>query len=302
MCKPKVSVIMPVYNNPAHLREAAESVLGQDIESLELIMINDGSDDESVDIMRTLMESDERVVVCDQKERRGRSTSQNVGIEHARGEFLFFMNSMDVLHGGALRRAYEKCRARHLDLVFFDGEADGGECDEYHHTAPYDEITIYRGLNLLSDMFSQGVYRPAPWLMLISSALVGQTGIRFYPGIVHADELFTILIYINADRAGCLKASLITHRKIPGFTMDRVSSLYDAQCYITVVDELKAHSGRLPYLRPIVNKYASLCIGRLFSQARGLSLADKFRLRGCCASRGYLRYVPLSSRLLFWMP
>lgn len=293
---------MPVYNNPAHLKEAAESVLGQDIESLELIMVNDGSDDESVDIMRALRERDSRVVVCDQEQRRGRSTSQNVGIEHARGDYLFFMNSMDVLHSGALRRAYEKCRARQLDLVFFDGEAAGRECDEYHHTAPYDEITIYRGLNLLSDMLSLGVYRPAPWLMLISSALVGQTGIRFYPGIVHADELFTVLIFINADRAGCLKDSLITHRVIPGFTMDKVSSIYDAECYITVIDELMAHAGRLPYLRPIVNRYASYCLASLFVQGRSLSLCDKFRLRRNCASKGYLRYVPLLSRIKFWLP
>ncbi len=93
---PRVSVIMPVYNGEKYLRQAVESVLRQTFTDFELIIINDGSTDNSSHSIRSF--TDPRVVVIENKQNVGLSTVRNRGLEIARGEFIAFLDCDDIAY------------------------------------------------------------------------------------------------------------------------------------------------------------------------------------------------------------
>lgn len=94
--KPLVSVICPVHNREAWLSNTIESVLAQDLESFELILIDDGSSDSSVDIMRGYAKRYPQKIAVFSQENKGVSSARNLGISKARGEYLAFIDSDDL--------------------------------------------------------------------------------------------------------------------------------------------------------------------------------------------------------------
>ncbi len=92
-----VSIIVPVYNSVLYIRECAESVLAQTYRNWELLLIDDGSQDLTREICRQLCEQDQRIrLLC--QEHKGVSAARNAGIKNARGTFVFFLDSDDVIH------------------------------------------------------------------------------------------------------------------------------------------------------------------------------------------------------------
>lgn len=90
-----VSVIMPVYNGEKFLSEAIESVLAQTFSDFELIIINDGSKDNSLNIIKECAKKDSRIKVIDQ-ENKGVSSARNTGINQSEGQFVAFLDCDDV--------------------------------------------------------------------------------------------------------------------------------------------------------------------------------------------------------------
>ena len=94
--KPLVSVLMPVYNSEEYLIEALDSLLGQDYENLEIIILDDGSNDSSFSIISRYKERDERIIV-ERRENRGIGSGRNRLLSLASGDFVFFFDSDDIL-------------------------------------------------------------------------------------------------------------------------------------------------------------------------------------------------------------
>ena len=91
-----VSVIMPVYNGELYLVEAIESILSQTFTDFELILVDDGSEDGSLALMRAYQERDKRIKVCQLGENRGMADARNVGISKAAGEYITMMDCDDI--------------------------------------------------------------------------------------------------------------------------------------------------------------------------------------------------------------
>lgn len=92
----KISIIVPVYNADCFLPQTIESLLNQTYKNIELILVDDGSTDDSLAVCKRY-ENDSRVLVIHQ-ENRGRSCARNTGIAHASGRFIGFMDDDDVAH------------------------------------------------------------------------------------------------------------------------------------------------------------------------------------------------------------
>ena len=106
MCIPKVSVIIPVYNTEKYVRQAVESILLQTLKDIEIIIVNDGSTDGSMTILEELAAQDERIKLFSQ-ENQGLSVTRNVGLSHSTGEYVYFMDSDDLLTGDAVAKLYD---------------------------------------------------------------------------------------------------------------------------------------------------------------------------------------------------
>lgn len=97
------SIVMPVWNAEAHLREAVQSILSQDCSDFELILIDDASGDSSQAIISDLRRIDGRVRAFRHPVNLGVSAARNTGISNARGQYIIFLDADDIMLGGALR-------------------------------------------------------------------------------------------------------------------------------------------------------------------------------------------------------
>lgn len=113
----KVSVIIPVYNAEAYIKECVESVIDQTYRNLEIIIIDDGSTDKSVRICKRLKMADRRVRILSQ-EHRGVSAARNKGLAVASGEYVFFIDGDDVIHPNLLTELVRQAGRYRAELVF----------------------------------------------------------------------------------------------------------------------------------------------------------------------------------------
>lgn len=111
-----ISIIVPVYNSRKYLDECIQSILMQTYSDFELILIDDGSGDGSIEICRRACEKDRRICLIQQMH-KGVSAARNKGMEVARGKYLFFLDSDDVIHHRLLEKLYELQEANHTVIA-----------------------------------------------------------------------------------------------------------------------------------------------------------------------------------------
>ncbi|MDH5662081.1 MAG: glycosyltransferase [Elusimicrobiota bacterium] len=115
----KVSIITPVYNREIYLEEAISSVLNQSYSNFELIIVDDGSTDNSLNVAREFARQDKRIIVVALEENRGFARARNEGLRRARGEFITCMDSDDIMLPDAIKVRVEFLNSHpEIDLVF----------------------------------------------------------------------------------------------------------------------------------------------------------------------------------------
>lgn len=300
---PLISVIIPVYNTASYLKESIASIMAQTMRDIEIIIVNDCSTDNSKEIIKELEQVDKRIRYFELTKNQGQSVARNEALKYATGKYLYFMDSDDILVTDALKKCYWQCEQKKLELVFFDGDVF---CDEglpalswnYHRTGRYDEDAVYVGKELFHDMLVHYTHRAAPWLMFVLRSHLENLKLHFYPGIIHEDELFTTLLYLQSSRIGCLKEELIKHRVRSNSTMTTCYSIRNVLCYLTVIDELFAFARNCNHLE-LVHKYACYTLNSVFETAKVLPYKDKMKVLYQCLRRGYLQFLSLKTLLKF---
>ena len=116
--KPKVSVIIPIYNVEKYLPLCIESIINQTLKEIEIICINDGSTDDSLFIILKYSKKDNRIMIINQRN-RGLSEARNIGLKNANGEYIYFIDSDDYLEENALFELYEYGIKYKLDVIYF---------------------------------------------------------------------------------------------------------------------------------------------------------------------------------------
>lgn len=143
--EPKVSVVIPVYNAGAGLRHTVDGVLSQTYRNLELILVNDGSTDDSAATCEELARADDRVVVIHQAN-GGVSVARNAGLARARGELIAFVDADDRLHRAALSSVIPLMQPNRADMACF-----GMVFEYYDGSTLVDSRTMQFGSRLLID-------------------------------------------------------------------------------------------------------------------------------------------------------
>ena len=115
----KVSVIVPVYNVEQYLEEALRSLVRQTLRDIEIVVVNDGSTDGSLDIIKRFMEQDDRIVLID-KENGGYGKAMNVGLDRASGEYIGILEPDDYVPLDMYEDLYETAAANDLDMIKAD--------------------------------------------------------------------------------------------------------------------------------------------------------------------------------------
>ena len=116
MEKPLVSIILPVYNAQSHLARCLESICGQTYRNLEIIVLNDGSKDQSLPVCEEFRARDDRILLVD-KANSGVSDTRNLGLKLASGEYIQFVDSDDYIDPDYTEHLVNAAEAFHADLV-----------------------------------------------------------------------------------------------------------------------------------------------------------------------------------------
>ena len=117
MCT-KISVIIPVYNVEEYLEQCLDSVINQPLEDIEVICINDGSTDNSLEILEEYAKKDYRIKIINKKN-EGIGVARNIGIDHAKGKYIIFLDSDDWLKNNAFKNLYDIIILDNIDILIF---------------------------------------------------------------------------------------------------------------------------------------------------------------------------------------
>jgi glycosyltransferase involved in cell wall biosynthesis len=224
---PCVSVIMPMHNVADYVGVAIRSVLDQTWSDLELIIVDDGSDDSSMQVAQAAIGSDDRVTVVTQPQ-QGQSSARNHGLTLARGNYLYFFDSDDLLDPDMLAICMQHIKADNLDFVAFSGTAFA---DGYIEAAPTDEfqkpdLPMPRsGQDMFVELTRQRAFSVSCCLYVFSSPLLDSIELRFDEGYLHEDEAFTAILYCASQRSIALSTPLFHRRIRPGSTMTKPPDL-----------------------------------------------------------------------------
>ena len=296
----KVSVILPIYNVAPYLDETFTSLLSQTLQDIEIIAVNDGSEDNSEDIIKKYAQQDARISYYTQTN-QGQSVARNLALQHATGEYIYMMDSDDVLDDPeALRICYEYAERNKADFIFFDGDTlqERGASFltwDYKRTDDLLEDKAYQGKELLNEMLDKWKHNCVVWLLLINHNYLKRIGLDFYPGIIHEDELFTTKLTLQSDKIFCLKKSFVKHRIRSASTMGKRYSKWNVNCYLTVIDELLTWQDS-----PIIHKFAKYTLSKVFYTGHQIPFKEKPAVFWRAVKSGYLKYIGLKPAMVFW--
>lgn len=155
---PQVSIVIPVYKAEPYIRKCIESVLNQTYHNIQIVVVNDGSPDNSMKIVEEYKSQDARIVTI-YKENGGVSSARNLGIQHARGKYIHFLDSDDYLELDACRKLVylaEETKAdivRSIVLKEFENDSSKNElCSSKKKNDPFSKILYFQGLFIRIDI------------------------------------------------------------------------------------------------------------------------------------------------------
>ena len=185
----QISVIVPIYNVQDYLRNCLDSLYKQWNPSIEVILVNDGSTDNSEAILKKYQQQDSRISYYNQPN-QGQSAARNHAFNHATGEYIYFMDSDDKADLNLLQLCYDYAQQTQADFIFFDGEKlmeDGANpiAWNYQRTHLLEENKRYDGETLLNIMLDTKKHNCVVWLLFIRKAYLDRIGLSFYEGIIH---------------------------------------------------------------------------------------------------------------------
>ena len=206
---PKVSVILPIYSKEKYLDRCINSILHQTLEDIEVILVNDGSSDNSLDICKKYEKLDDRVKVIDQ-ENRGVSAARNSGLTIAKGQFITFVDPDDWIERNMYLRMYNHCINTQADICLCNYYKDNGKkvipvtinCAQYILTR--NEIIHEIMLNMIApkDIDSKkNSLMGSVWRLMIKKELITKNDINFPLNIpLMEDLIFCLKVFSKATK------------------------------------------------------------------------------------------------------
>ena len=255
----RLSIVVPIYNAEKYLNECIKSILCQTFCDFELILVNDGSQDRSLDICRLWEKKDSRIRIID-KENGGVSSARNAGVEVSKGEYIGFVDSDDFID----RQMYEK-----LFKAVKEVNADIGICkriipqkkQNYGHNYP--KGTSFRfsdGKKIWKEFFYQGDIETFVTNKVFKAAFIKENLLKFLAYPLFEDRLYLLQLYLNNPVMVYLDEPLYFYRpvqdsgvhrycperfeiikKIYHYTLE-LNTTFDSGYYINLINKSLAES------------------------------------------------------------
>jgi glycosyltransferase involved in cell wall biosynthesis len=201
MMTPKVSVIIPVYNVEPYLRRCLDSVCGQTLRDIEILCVNDGSDDGGGMVLEEYALHDERIKIVAHAQNRGSAAARNRGMDAASGEFIYFVDSDDWIDKNYLEAMHTVAVSEKIDIVMNSNIMREYEDRPAHIFEPNDfgeKIGFnYTGYIKWSDYI--GSFSYSAWCILWRKSFLQMIHAQFPEGLVYEDNYFHMTTFVHCE-------------------------------------------------------------------------------------------------------
>ena len=220
----RISVIVPIYNVEYYIEDCVKSILGQSYRNLEIIFVNDGSTDNSIDILKDLISNDHRCNIVSQKN-GGLSSARNKGLSVSTGEYVTFIDSDDFLKESYIEELYKNLVTNGADISIAGFTYYYDDCNIYKNTIDMNNDKVVRLSNeeVINRMYAfQNRYNVSfvtAWGKLYRKSLFDN--ICYPEGKTYEDEFTTYKLYLKTDNIVCINKELYIYRIREGSIMSK---------------------------------------------------------------------------------
>ena len=262
----KVSVVMPVYNADDYITQAIETVLSQTLSDFELICVDDGSTDKSVEIIKSFADADKRVKLVEMSH-IGVSTARNKGLLKSQGEYVIFLDADDFYEDTLLEKLYNTAKEQNLDIVATGFDLYDNKKARYIKSAEEEHGNIYaQGAVASKNEFPDFILQSTTgyvWNKLFRSAFLKEKEILFAPELYVFEDVYFVCCALSlADRVARVYETLVHHRI---YHLQHRAKLFKKHydqvpvVYLRVKEFLMRHGMYIPLSKSFLNFSASRC-------------------------------------------
>jgi glycosyltransferase involved in cell wall biosynthesis len=235
----KISVIVPIYMGAPWLRRCVASIQNQSYTNTEIILVDDGSPDESGEICDELQKTDSRIKVV-HKENGGLSDARNAGIAVAEGEYIMYVDEDDYIHPDTLKIMHEVIGSTGADIAVFDFEMIPDKLVEsFPVIEKVKEPVCYEGQDIMNQLWYKNLRTVVAWDKIYRKSVYDHT--RYIKGRIHDDE--SAIHYILGQ---CKKTAYVDEKLY--YYVQREGSITAKRKWTYYADTFQAYEERLAYL------------------------------------------------------
>lgn len=198
----KISVIVPAYNSEKYIENCVDTVAKQTFKGFEMLVINDGSIDNTGEILKNEQKKYNWLRVIN-TENRGQGHARNIGIREAKGEYILFLDSDDLLKPDTLEKTLQRIEKDNSDLVMFDWVRFSTNTNRYRKSAkkPFFDVDMLKGEECLRILDLKAYYTVAA---LYSKKFLQQNKIKYAEGHIYEDNVFIVSVATRAQKISIL--------------------------------------------------------------------------------------------------
>lgn len=207
----KITVIVPVYNVELYLRDCIDSIINQTYTNLEIILVNDGSTDTSLNICEEYASKNKNIKIIN-KENGGLSDARNYGLEKATGKYIMFVDSDDFLTPNSCELLYNAIKEHDVEFVsanFLFTNNKGVPWKE----PMFSEKFQSRYLNIDEYLYSFYLINSTVWNKIFKKDFLDKNRLKFKVGLLAEDAVFTTLAFLKAKETYYLKDIVYNYRQ-----------------------------------------------------------------------------------------
>ena len=202
---PLVSVIVPIYNAERYVNKCVDSILSQTYKNIEVILIDDGSTDESRQRI-AIYRNDSRCRII-YKDNGGASSARNVGINLSTGEYIYFVDADDYIDNAAIEKLVHVMQRERADFCCYKYYSYDGVSHRLSGKS-FSAKELHKRPDIIIDALLGKNIKVSPCLKFFSSSFIKDNELRFHEGIIYEDYLFTVMCAIRADKVAFLNEAL----------------------------------------------------------------------------------------------
>ena len=213
-----VSIIIPVYNVEQYIEQCLESAVNQTLKEIEVIVIDDGATDSSGDIADDYAKKYDNLKVI-HKPNGGLGSARNAGLQHAKGEYIYFLDSDDYIELNAMEALYFQSKQENLDILFFSAKSfyENPELQKIISTEQYKRKSqlgkIMSGKESFLCVMREREYMTSVCIRFYRREFLINGNFTFKEGIIHEDEAFAFLTYVYSSRVKIISDAYF-HRRV----------------------------------------------------------------------------------------